>query len=226
MHKQIIRYIQTIRYLKLKQIVYRLYYKLRPLPKLSQEIQAVRPWKMPWRSPLRHYNCLNSEQFTLFNETGNILDGTLWQSSRHTKLWLYHLHYFDALNSVESESHPEWMERYIEQWLLHHQTPFKGIYSFYLKILYFRLFFSQLRNLKKLTIELAISCFLKLHSHKSYVAKKPRSSDRMDIAWDPYPLSLRIVNWIKWFSRRHCTSLHLELPRNVHEITPATSISS
>jgi uncharacterized heparinase superfamily protein len=66
-----------------------------------------------------------------------------WNSSNLEKLWLYNLHYFDDLNSVDSENRREWHEAFIRRWMKENPAAYGN-------------------------------------------------------GWEPYPLSLRIVNWIKW----------------------------
>jgi len=66
-----------------------------------------------------------------------------WCRSDATKLWLYHLHYFDDLNARDASRRREWHEAILARWVAEN-LPGKGP------------------------------------------------------GWDPYPVSRRIVNWVKW----------------------------
>jgi uncharacterized heparinase superfamily protein len=69
-----------------------------------------------------------------------------WRDPGADRLWLYHLHYFDDLNSMGGEERRDLHEALIEDW----------------------------------------------------VVKNPPGEG---VGWEPYPLSRRVVNWIKWLLR-------------------------
>ena len=66
-----------------------------------------------------------------------------WRTETASRLWRYHLHYFDDLNAENAETRAQWHRDLIERWIAEN-PPGKGD------------------------------------------------------GWDPYPTSLRIVNWSKW----------------------------
>jgi uncharacterized heparinase superfamily protein len=145
MNKQtFIRYATTIKYLRLQQIYYRLYYFLKKPSLKSLPIVFRRIWPLLWTSPLFTTSSLSMDgTWSCLSKSDNIYHADLWNSSRHAKLWLYHLHYFDALNVTNLEAIHSF---YIDTWIAHN-PPAKGN------------------------------------------------------GWEAYPLSLRIVNWIKCFAR-------------------------
>ncbi len=79
-----------------------------------------------------------------FNEEGTIHSPFDWNQSLKTKLWLYHLHYLDELNSVCNESKEKELGTWIEKWI-------------------------------------------------------KDNPPTMGNGWEPYPLSLRLINLIKWY---------------------------
>ena len=143
----LLRYIYTIKYLKWKQIFYRIYYLFKK-PAVSQvEAGSIHAWISDWASPVVFSSCLSNELiFSDLGESGNLQDLSIWNSSEHTKLWLYNLHYFDSLNSHDASINYQLYANYIDLWLFNNKP---------------------------------------LHGN----------------GWEPYPLSLRVVNWIKWFGR-------------------------
>lgn len=141
-------YLHAIRYLQLKQIFYRAYYAVKKVA-ISQHIQQPqRSWPKAWSAPYVTSAQLSSRGvFSCFGESGQITDPQLWNSAAHTKLWLYHLHYFDVLNGIDDPAQAI-VQTYFQEWLLHNPC---------------------------------------LHGN----------------GWEPYPISLRVVNWIKWFSKKN-----------------------
>lgn len=137
----------TIRFLKVKQLFYQVYYRLRkpryynlPDPKLRE---ALTNWSgAAFISPAT----INGDTFTFLGETGDLQKG--WNNPELSKLWLYNLHYQDDLNAVGSTNHPDLCKQLIDNWISEN-PPFDGN------------------------------------------------------GWEPYCLSLRIVNWVKWFSCLH-----------------------
>jgi len=86
---------------------------------------------------------LSSEEFCFLNETHAVRSPSDWNHPKLEKLWLYNLHYFDDLTSVDAELRTEWHQDLIQRWI--EENP------------------SGIGN-----------------------------------GWEPYPVSLRIVNLIKW----------------------------
>lgn len=145
--KTIMRYFNTTKHLKFKQIIFRLwYYVYRPKIK-TIALQKIRHWPNKWYLPLATPSPLTKNgTITFLNLVGNINEKSLWSEPQKPKLWLYNLHYFDLLNSKDSEQSIKESANFIAKW----------------------------------------------------IADNPQTKS---IGWEPYPTSLRIVNWIKWFSR-------------------------
>ena len=138
-----IKYWNTLRFLRLTQIVGRIKYKFWHtkvnLSKRNTKSELVNQWI---QSARRSQRMIGENTFNLLNETHSITKSD-WNNSEWTKLWLYNLHYFDDLTAFESNQRIDWHHALIDRWI----------------------------NENKL----GKGC-----------------------GWEPYPSSLRIVNWIKW----------------------------
>ena len=122
------------------QIVFRLY---RPRPSLSDP-PAPRERTGQWHSWVyRNRGQVGPSRFRFLNIEREISQASDWNNPAWEKLWLYHLHYFDDLNSENALTRATWHHELIERW----------------------------------------------------IAENPPAAGN---GWEPYPLSLRIVNWIKW----------------------------
>ena len=138
-----VRYWNTIRYLKLIQILARVQLFL-PNLKISQDNKnKIRLLPELWVKPAqRNQSMIDKNTFNFLNEIHKIsLDD--WNNNEFSKLWLYNLHYFDDLNAHENQSRNNWHIDLINSWV-NANASMKGN------------------------------------------------------GWEPYPLSIRIVNWIKW----------------------------
>lgn len=148
MCSKLLRYWYTVRYLRWRQIFYRLYYALpRPVPQAVGG-QPVRRWSRAGRCswPAWMPACLRTDGTLIFlNEPSLLKAEDSWNDSAHSKLWLYNLHYFDDVSAIDARArrvdHVRWVQSWIEE--------------------------------------------------------NPAGQGH---GWEPYPMSLRIVNWIKWWS--------------------------
>jgi len=143
------RYFHTIRYLKLKQIYYRVWYYLIK-PSISNESQLIdlRILDNEFCSPIKKkISLINENTFKFLNKSQSLLE-VGWNDNRKTttKLWRYNQHYFEDLNAVDSLNRKVWHDQLLKNWI-----------------------------------------------SKNSIGK--------GIGWDPYPTSIRIVNWIKWHLR-------------------------
>ncbi|MDF1683532.1 MAG: alginate lyase family protein [Legionellaceae bacterium] len=146
--KLLYRYVHTVRYLKLEQLIYRVFYRIRK-PKLnaSCEMSSVRVWQQYWLAPeVMPPACLDKTSLVFLGEEGCLDEADLWNSSKRSKLWLYNLHYFDVMNAVGAFENQDVINTLLHRWI-QENPPLKGN------------------------------------------------------GWEPYPLSLRVVNWVKWFSK-------------------------
>ena len=138
-----IRYWNTLRFLRLTQIVGRIKYKFWhtkvDLSKRNTKSELVNQWI---QSARRSQRMIGENTFNLLNETHSITKSD-WNNSEWTKLWLYNLHYFDDLTALESNQRIDWHHALIDRWI-----------------------------------------------NENKIGK--------GCGWEPYPTSLRIVNWIKW----------------------------
>jgi uncharacterized heparinase superfamily protein len=136
--------INTLKYLKLRQIFYRFKHRFirvninySSAPKISTQ-----------NNDLVHIiekatSMMSKNEFIFLNVRDSISTNHDWNSTKNSKLWLYNLHYFDDLNSKNSDQRITWHTDLISRWI-NENTPAYGI------------------------------------------------------GWEPYPISLRAVNWIKW----------------------------
>ena len=140
-------YINTLRYLKFKQVFWRIWFLLgKPLVDYSQA-PPVRDKLGSFLSPARRVpSIIDSDTFFLLNKSGS-LSALGWvdtsKNVSQSKLWRYNQHYFDDLNAVNASERSEWHLSMLDCWV---------------------------------------------------EENKPNSG----VGWEPYPTSLRIVNWVKW----------------------------
>jgi hypothetical protein len=104
-------YLNTIKHLKPVQISWQLLllFRKRFMWKINIEVPPVRNFY------LKQYpdELINENSINIFGET--VQPATLnWNNPRRTKLWLYHLHYFDYLANFESQSGLTLIENWID----------------------------------------------------------------------------------------------------------------
>lgn len=144
MFNNFIRLYNTVKYLKIKQIVWRVAYLL---PRFTTQVN-IYPINFDTVKS-NHYipkNIFTNDyiNFTFLNETYS-LEKTGWDNASISKLWRYNLHYFEyLLQPCKINNNQEDIQfKVIENWLDHNRF---GVGT----------------------------------------------------GWEPYPTSLRIINWIKW----------------------------
>ena len=144
MIKKILRLYHTVKYLKAKQIFWRI---LNLFPRFISETNIYPKINFEQKSnDFIHRKLITSDfkQFTFLNETYKLSD-IGWDDNKVSKLWRYNLHYFDYLLQENSESSNQinYQIRLIENWI-------------------------------------------------------DNNAFGEGTAWEPYPTSVRIINWIKW----------------------------
>ena len=149
-----IRLYHTVKYLKLKQVVWRLIYLLPRLRKpqtSSPKTNSIPFINIPKRGITKDY-----DHFTFLSEV-NQLSLVGWDNPSQSKLWRYNLHYFDCLNQLGFENEVIVLQNnLISKWI--RENPYgKGT------------------------------------------------------GWEPYPTSLRIINWIKWHFKTNSLSAEAKL---------------
>lgn len=138
-------YFHTLRHLRAKQLVGRIWFRLyRPRPD-TRPAPPRRALRYDPVSPCsRRARFVPPHTFTLLNDTREVTDASGWNAEGVPKLWLYNLHYFDDLRRADATRFRADHARLVERW----------------------------------------------------IAENPPGVGN---GWEPYPLSLRIVNWIRWF---------------------------
>ena len=147
MLKKLLLLLQTVRHLKLRQVAFQVWYRVRPTPKISYSSEVVIKPRTNWQGhnyATQSYFPPNRFEFLNFSFVLNNSED--WNNPSLDKLWLYNLHYFDDLNAMNCDERVLQHRDLMLQWI--DENPV-------------------------------------MHGN----------------GWEPYPLSLRIVNWIKWCRR-------------------------
>ena len=143
--KRWILLLHTVRYLKLQQLFYQVYYRARKPRLNAQPEPALRGALTKWPGlTFMESATEDGKTFSFLGQTAR-LDRD-WNDPAFPKLWLYNLHYQDDLNARGAELKPELCGQMVDAWI---------------------------------------------------VGNPPLQGN----GWEPYCLSLRLVNWVKWFSR-------------------------
>lgn len=142
--KQIFLLFNTIKYLRIIQLTNRtkrIFFKPKPKLNISFKISKVdNPVKPFVRCKQK---IIDRYQFKFLNKEAYINSSNDWNSPKQEKLWLYNLHYFDDLISINSKKRTNLHIDLIQKWIDENEYGYGN-------------------------------------------------------GWEPYPTSLRIVNWIKW----------------------------
>lgn len=112
-------YFHTIRYLKFKQIYYRIWFHLiRPSINKSSK-SDLRILKNNFCLPIQKKpTLLKREKFYFLNKSGTLSEiGWNGSSNKISKLWRYNQHYFDDLNALGSSNRKEWHKYLITNWI-------------------------------------------------------------------------------------------------------------
>ena len=138
------RYINTIKFLRFSQLIYKLFYYIyRPSISFKEVPKQSLPMKK-WDHIIFKNDATNYDNnFNFLNISKHLVFPKDWQMTSLGKLWIYNLHYFDFLNSKKSKTNEESQISLILNWI-------------------------------------------------------DSNPINQGIGWEPYPISLRIVNWIKW----------------------------
>jgi uncharacterized heparinase superfamily protein len=96
------RVIHTARYLKLKQIIYRLYYGIRKARPVSVDHHAKKPDFSPWYGPSYRKPCTtDGYNFVFLGRHHNVKNPDDWSKAELGMLWLFNLHYLEDLTCPE-----------------------------------------------------------------------------------------------------------------------------
>ncbi len=110
----------TIKYLKLRQIIFRIIFKL---PSLNFNYLPSPKARKPKKDEVNFINTPQSifsdNKFKFLNKTHAISTSQDWTDNSLDDLWLYHLHYFDDLNAFNSKKrkilHINLLDRWIDE---------------------------------------------------------------------------------------------------------------
>jgi uncharacterized heparinase superfamily protein len=135
------RYWRTVRHLRFIQIFNRIARKVRLCPRVSTIVPRVSQFRHKIKWINKRQSIYGVSEFFFLNKKLKLNFPNDWENQQLPLLWMYNLHYFDGLLSLDT---PELLkEKVLSNWI--------------------------------------------------------RDNSRIcGIAWEPYPTSLRIVNWIKW----------------------------
>ncbi|HLB42243.1 MAG TPA: alginate lyase family protein [Gammaproteobacteria bacterium] len=142
--KKLLRYYYTIKHLRLIQIYGQLIFRFKKTKVDQTRLPLQRRYPSQWMMPILKLSTFIEPNTVVFlNQARDISEKTIWTDLGIDKLWLYHLHYFDVINSSVVPAEPFFYKALIERW----------------------------------------------------IAENPIDEG---CGWEPYPISLRVVNWIKW----------------------------
>lgn len=145
--KKLLQVFHTLKYLKFEQFFYRVYYQFKK-PNISLVPQSIVLSTWSWTGPaIYNQSMFDDDVVCYLSLTGTIDSADNWNDPNKEKLWLYNLHYFDDLNSIDFDLRNSIHHNFIARW-----------------------------------IDENLACD--------------------GNGWEAYPLSLRIVNWVKWFSKK------------------------
>ncbi len=142
--KKLLRYWQTVKYLKAVQVYGRFWFRLyRPHP--DERPAPLRRCVSNLFVPVcrKAPSMTSPDEFKFLSQSASICSPSDWNKPSLSKLWLYNLHYFDDFNAKGSDVRVSWHKDLAKRW----------------------------------------------------IQDNPIGEGN---GWEPYPTSLRLVNWIKW----------------------------
>ena len=113
------RYFHTIRYLKIKQIYYRIWFHLIKPSISGSPTPNIRVSKNEFCSPIKKkISLLNDNTFKFLNKSESLSEiGWSGNNNTITKLWRYNQHYFDDLNAIDSLNRKVWHDQLLKRWV-------------------------------------------------------------------------------------------------------------
>ena len=151
MLKKAILLFHTVKHLKVRQVYYRAYYRIKKIKstvgRLEEESALLNEYT--WLGNRYAPQTLFDNDNAIFlHEEYSIKGPGIWNDKAKSKLWLYNLHYLDDLNSLNADERFEFHLSHVLRWIDENPT---------------------------------------------FIGN----------GWEPYTLSLRLVNLIKWCSRNN-----------------------
>lgn len=110
----------TARHLRLKQVGYRLWYRLRKPTAVLRPTPGTRPVAESWVVPVaKPVTMVAQDRFRFLNQEHTIPSVADWNTPALPKLWLYNLHYFDDLGATDAftrrDSHVDLIQRWVRE---------------------------------------------------------------------------------------------------------------
>ncbi|GAC29872.1 alginate lyase family protein [Brumicola pallidula] len=164
MFERLLLLLNTIKYLKIRQIVYRIYYRFRKVKVNDLNVYRKNEYlinPIDWNGySVASPSLFENKKARFLNKSQDISESNCWNAPTSEKLWLYNLHYMDDLNAVDSEDRIELHKSHILRWITENPAPFGN-------------------------------------------------------GWEPYTLSLRLVNLVKWCLKN--TVKNQEIIASIHQ---------
>lgn len=106
---KLFRLFNTIKYLKCRQIYFRLFYNIRKILRQSSNFSyplsiVSQPAQLSLRPSIPFTNSLSDREFVFLNKSFIFQNKIDWNFSAYGKLWTYNLNYFEYLNQQEISS--------------------------------------------------------------------------------------------------------------------------
>jgi hypothetical protein len=116
--RKIITYVHTIKYLKFKQIFYRIYYFLYNKRKFNLTLLDVKSYPVKMQDSILSYtSCLGNNTFLFLNREHHFEEEINWNFQEYGNLWAYNLNYFEFLHqpNLKQEEGLALIYKFIEQ---------------------------------------------------------------------------------------------------------------
>ena len=112
-------YFHTIRYLKPRQIYYRIWFKIWKPHIQKSKAPNIRKFKKKFNLPIKKKISLLDEDKFYFLNKSFYLSNVGWDETDDniSKLWRYNQHYFDDLNAFDSFKRKKWHDKLIKNWI-------------------------------------------------------------------------------------------------------------
>ena len=116
--KKIFIFLNTVKYIKISQIISRVKLKYRKItPDLASAPKISIPVNQLQTVVQSQPKMLGNSRFRFLNLSSDITKAEDWNLLNKDKLWLYNLHYFDDLTSLEFRQRVNWHRKIIQRWI-------------------------------------------------------------------------------------------------------------
>lgn len=151
---QLSLYWHTIKYLRIQQILFQCYFRLKKPVVKKIVTPNVCKFNLSWNSSTHNVTSLSNElEFFALGKSALITDAKIWNTDIHSKLWLYNLHYFDA---IKNDGREDVYTKYIDLWI-ENNPPVIGNgwepYTISIRTVNWIKYFTQINNIKKSWID-------------------------------------------------------------------------